>query len=233
MFQPLHLMTIALTAILVPLLCLYVTRGGEKRIEGWLGFLAILILLFDPAYWLWEWLTYGKFHMESTLPLYLCSLYSMLLPVGVFAKSGHLKQMALANVASVGMVSGVFGLILNYHTNYWPFFGFVVIRSLLFHFVMIFGSVLLWVSGFYKPQPGDQWRAMIPVVVLLIPSVILNILYGYDYSYTNGGLGTPFEILSSVLPKPLFLLVVYTGLFLLIWFLFYRKLPLFSKKAEK
>lgn len=233
MFKPAHLMSIALTALMAPLLSQYVARGGREKVERWLYGLAFLIVWFDPAYWLWEWTTYGKFHYASTLPLYLCSLFWMLFPVGVFSRPGFFKQMALAHVATVGLISGIMGFVFNYHLNAWPFVSFVAIRSLLYHFLMIFGALLLWMSGYYQPKVFDHWRAMIPVVILLIPSLVLHALYGYDYGYTAGGQGTAFTILSSVVSKPLFLLTIYVGLFLLIWVLFYRHLPLLFCKKRK
>lgn len=233
MFQPLHLISMALVAVLVPALCKVATQGGFARVEQWLRVLAVTIVFFDPAYWVWEWATFGKFDPAYTLPLYLCSLFWMLLPVGVFMKPGFIRQMALANVATTGLLSGLLGFILNYHINVYPFFSFVGIRTLSYHALMIFGSVLLWVSGYYKPKSGDQWRGFIPILVLLVPALILNARYGYDYAYTAGGIGTPITILSSIMPKPLFLFTFYTLLFLLIWLLFYRKIPLLATKDDK
>lgn len=233
MFSPLHLLSMLVVAVLVPMLCRFAIRGGPARVERWLRVLAVVIVFFDPAYWIWEWSTFGKFDPAYTLPLYLCSLFWILLPVGVFSKPGFVKQMALANVATTGLLSGLMGYILNYHIDVYPIFSFVGVRTLLYHALMIFGAVLLWTSGYYKPKAGDQWRGFIPILVLLVPALILNARYGYDYAYTAGGLGTPITILSSVMPKPLFLLTFYTLLFLLIWILFYRKTPLFSRTDKK
>lgn len=233
MFQPLHLLSMAFLAIGIPLLSRSVIAGGRDRVEQCLRFLAVVIVFFDPAYWIWEWLTFGEFDPKFTLPLYLCSLFWMLLPVGVFAKEGAMKQIALANVATIGLISGLMGYVFNYHINVHPFFSFVGIRTLLYHALMIFGSTLLWTSGYYQPKPGDQWRAFLPVGVLLVPSLILNMLYGYDYCYTAGGLGTPIEILSRALPKPVFLFVFYGIFFVAVWISFYRKVPLRSKQPMK
>ena len=52
--------------------------------------------------------------------------------------------------------------------------------------------------------------------------LVLNHFFGWDYCYTAGGVGTPLERLSAVLPRGLFLLVLYGGLLLLIQVLFYR-----------
>ena len=61
------------------------------------------------------------------------------------------------------------------------------------------------------------------VAPLLSVCLVLNRLFGWDYCYTAGGLGTPLERVSAVLPKGLFLLVLYGVLLLLIQGIFYRR----------
>ncbi len=226
MFTTLHILFIGLTVITIPLLTRYITLGGHIRVEKWLKFLAVVIIFFDPIYWTWEWMTFGKFDFQYTLPLYLCSLFWLLMPFAIFLKRGTFKQIALANIATVGLVSGIMGFVFNYHLDTWGVISFVGLRSLLYHYLMIFGAYLIWKSGYYKPEAGDQWRAFVPVWIILFFGIILNILYGYDYGYTAGGQGTPFTILSNVLPIPIFLVLLYSLFFLVSWLIFYRKLPL-------
>lgn len=232
MFSLNHILAMIMSLGLIIGLTYIVRRGGRERSVRWLKGIALISLLFDPAYWIWEWQTFGRFHFASTLPLYLCSLFWWLMPVAMFTKPGRLKQTALACVATVSLTSGVFGFVFNYHLNAYPFFSFVPIRSLTYHFLMIWGAVLLWTSGYYQPKAGDQWRSFIPVWLLLIPGLILNQLHGYDYGYTAGGIGTPLEILSSALPKPIFLIILYGALFLLHWLIYYRRLPLIERAKK-
>lgn len=229
MFTLIHNATILFTLISIPLISRFIAKKGMGFVELILKGLAVLILFFDPIYWLWELNMFGQLRMASTLPLYLCSLFWMMLPLATFLKEGFIKQMALANIATVALLSGIMGFVFNYHLDAWGVMSFVGIRSLLYHYLMIFGSTLIWVSRYYQPKAGDQYRAFIPVWILLIPEVILNHFFGYDYGYTAGGQGTPFTILSNVLPKYIFLVVLYLLFFLIVWALFYRQLKLIKK----
>lgn len=231
MFTPVHNLTILLSLISIPLISQIITKKGKNFVEFVLKALAILILFFDPIYWIWEFNTFGELRLASTLPLYLCSLFWMMLPFAAFLKDGFIKHMALSNIATVGLISGSMGFVFNYHLDTWGVISFVGIRSLFYHYLMILGSTLIWGSRYYEPKAGDQWRAFVPVWVLLIPALILNLLYGYDYGYTAGGHGTPFTILSNLLPKALFLIILYGTFFLIVWALFYPKLKL-TKKDE-
>ncbi len=191
--------------------------------EHFIKFWAVAILFFDPVYWIWEARTFGSLNFATTLPLYLCSLFWMLLPVAAFAKPGLLKRIALSNICTIGILCGIFGIVFNVYLNVHHFLSFVPLRSLLYHLIMVFVPSLLWASGYYRPKALDSLLCFIPIAVLLIPCLLLNRLFGWDYCYTAGGIGTPLEHLSSHLPRSIFLIILFLGLLLINWLIFYCK----------
>lgn len=222
MFQIPHLLVLLVTGILVWRLGAAASRAGRERVLGWLKVCAVLALLFDPIYWAWEFWQYGQIHLATTLPLYLCSLFCMMLPLAVFSKRETLRQMAAANVCTMGMLGGVLGLVFNVYLNRYPFFHFVPVRSLLYHILMVAAATLLWRGGVYRPRSSDRVLCFVPVAALVGVSLVCNRLFGWDYCYTAGGVGTPLEALSRMMPIWTFLLVLYGGLWLLMQVLFYR-----------
>lgn len=88
---------------------------------------------------------------------------------------------------------------------------------------MIAAAVLLWAGDVYRPQPGDRVLCFVPVGVLVGVSLVCNRLFGWDYCYTAGGIGTPLEAASRIMPRWAFLFVLYGGLWLVIQALFYRR----------
>ena len=235
MFQTMHILILAAAGCGVMATCSVVKTKEKNAVERWLKICAVAVLLFDPVYWMWEMRHFGRIAAATTLPLYLCSLFGYLLPVALFAKQEGLRQMASATVCTIGMLGGVFGLVFNIYLNHYPFFSFVPLRSLLYHVIMVLVSAAMWASGYYTPQRKDRYLCFVPVLVLLGISLLLNRLYGWDYCYTAGGIGTPLERLSAVLPKGLFLLTLYGGLLLLIQVVFYRRFlsfPFSRPKAE-
>lgn len=228
MFSTGHIILIIFTVISIPYFTKLLIDSGYQH---FLKVVAVIILFFDPAYWIWEYLTFRSFNYATTLPLYLCSLFWLLMPFAAFLKEGKLKQIAMANIATVGLISGVMGFVLNYHIDVYPIISFVGIRTLLYHYLMMFVAYYLWRSQAYQALPGDQVRAFIPVWILLIPSLVLNRFFQYDYGYTNGGQGTALVLLSERLPRPVFLFVLYALFFIFVWAVFYRNIPL-SKKPN-
>lgn len=182
-------------------------------VDKYMKFFTVVVLAFDPIYWIWEWNTYGGVDLSTTLPLYICSLFWIMLPLAVFSKNEALKRSAMSNICSVGFLGGVFGLVFNTHLNYHPFFSFVPMRSLLYHFLMILISMTMLSTGYYKVKSGDANLAFIPFMLILIPSVLLNLAYGWDYCFTGGGIGTPLESISSLVSRPTYFVMLYGAIF--------------------
>ena len=231
MFRLPHLLVLFATGVLVWGLVLAARRAGRERVQSWLKVCAVLALLFDPVYWMWEMGQFGRIHPETTLPFYLCSLFWMMLPLAVFSEQEKLRQMAAANVCTMGVMGGVLGLVFNVYLNHYPFFHFVPVRSLIYHILMIAAAVLLWAGGVYRPRPGDRVLCFVPVAALVGVSLMLNRLFGWDYCYTAGGIGTPLEAMSRIMPRWAFLFVLYGGLWLVIQALFYRRF--YTDEIEK
>ena len=223
MFKLPHILVICFSAVFIPLYCKHLRNSSPSYVNMFFKISGIAILFFEPTFWTWEYLTYGRFDPATTLPLYLCSLFWMVLPFAIFLKPGIAKRIALSNVATIGFVGGLFGLIFNIYVNQYPFFSFVPIRSLLYHFTMLLVSCALWATGYYKPKAGDEYLCFVPFGIIMVPSLILNKLYGFDYLYTAGGIGTPLEAISSVMPRPVFLILLWGFMWFCMRLVFFRK----------
>ena len=222
MFRLPHLLVLLAAGLAAFSTWRWASRASDRQVERALRVCTLLALCFDPAYWLWEFSTFGGVRWETSLPLYLCSLFWLLLPLAVFARTEWVRQMASATVCTMGMLGGIVGLVFNVYLNQYPFFSFVPVRSLLYHILMVLTACILWASGRYQPRQADRCLCFAPVGLLVGVCLVLNHFFGWDYCYTAGGVGTPLERLSAVLPQGLVLLVLYGGVLLLIQVLFYR-----------
>ena len=223
MFQPLHLLVLLITALLTAAVYKGASTFPYDTVVRALKCCAVLMLFFDPVYWLWELRQFGALDFATTLPLYLCSLFWLLLPPAMFARHEAFRQTAAAAVCTLGLMCGVFGLVFNVYLDRYPFFSFIPVRSLLYHIMMILVPTAMWSSGYYRPQRRDRLLCFAPVAVLVSVCLLLNRIFGWDYCYTAGGIGTPLARVSARMPTLLFLLVLYGGLLLIVQFLFYRR----------
>lgn len=232
MFQPPHIAVLVCTALLTVLACRWARSAPREAVKRWLQVWAVAVLFFDPAYWIWEVGSFGRIDPATSLPLYLCSLFWLMLPLAVFARWDWLRQMASATVCTMGLLGGVFGLVFNIYLSRYPFLSFVPVRSLLYHILMVLVPAVMWSSGWYRPRREDRYLCFVPVAVLVGVCLVFNRLFGWDYCYTAGGAGTPLEKLSGALPRGLFLLVLYGALLGLIQLLFYRRIPAGGERED-
>lgn len=127
-----HILIIIFGLLAIVVACVLLRNLAHKKVEKILLVCAIIGLLIDPIYWIWELCTTGTLHFEQTLPLYFCSLFYMTLSTGVFFKNKEIKQICFSYLATFNIFSGLMGLILNNNLNHYSVFSFVGIRTLFF-----------------------------------------------------------------------------------------------------
>ncbi len=188
----------------------------KKKInfEAYLKYTALVSLCLDPIYWVWEYNTYGYFSFDTTLPLYICSLFWMVYPIVAFSKKREvLYRSALSSLLTIVYFGAILGLVFNTHIGNYDFWHFRVQMSLFYHALMMISITLIWSTGYYRFEGRDRYLFPIPLLLLMIPSSIVDYLYGYDYCYFNGAKGTTLQIFSDFLGVPLFILGFYIVLF--------------------
>ncbi len=224
-----HIIYILITFSITILLDILIKKG-KINFDKFLKISAVITLTLDPMYWIWEYVNFNKFNFETTLPLYICSLFWMLLPIVAFSKKkGLIYKISLVSLSTIVFYGGILGLVLNSHLNNYPFSHFIVQRSLFYHAMMMWVSILIWRTSYYQVEKNDKFLFPIPLLILMIPAYILDKKYGYDYCYFNGGPDSILKYLSDNLGVPLFLIVLYGLLFTTIYLI----LDLLYKKRIK
>ncbi len=179
-----------------------------------LKYAAYIALILDPLYWVWEYYNFGYLDLKITLPLYICSLFWYLTPIVAFSKKrGYLYRACISCLCTIVLYGAILGLVLNSHLNNYPFTHFIVQRSLFYHSLMLVVIGLIWSTGYYKVEKKDRFLSFIPLLIIMLPSYIVDKLYGYDYCYFNGGGGTTLDYFSDAMGIPLFVIFIYSLLF--------------------
>ncbi len=178
----------------------------------------------DPLNWLYE------------LPLFLCSIQLITIPVAAFGK-GRLRQASLDMVCIFGVlgaVLGTYGAGNNYAA--YPVLGFDNVVSALTHGISGFCSLYIMISG-----QGSMEKRNMPITFgilsgFCVAAYVANVLLDYNYMFLMRGDGTPYEILYSLVGgSPVLYPIGVVVLFLLyisgfygVWFACHRR-----KKVEE
>ncbi|MBR3423019.1 MAG: YwaF family protein [Clostridia bacterium] len=161
-------------------------------------------------------------HWRLNLPLFLCSIQLIALPVAAFTR-GRLKEAALDFVLIFGALGAVMGTYFagqNYAA--YPVFGFDNVISGLTHAIAGFSAIYIGVSGMASLKKKN-----IPITfgILLFfcgAAFAANAIIDYNYMFLRRGDGTPYDIFFNLVGgNPVLYPMIVIGLFLLYITVFY------------
>lgn len=194
LFSTPHLIFIALSFILVPVVCFLLRKTDHKKITVFLKVFAIVITVFEITKISWESyydITTGRgFNFGGILPLYTCSLLIYTTWFAAYGK-GKVKNYALAYITTVNLLSGGIGIVYCNGLNWYPFWTFGAFYSLFFHFSMFAVGCFLLFAGYKKLDWSDMLKAWVPMVILSVVAIPVNYAIGADYMQLYEGSGIP------------------------------------------
>ena len=203
-FSPEHLIFVSCFMVLMVTLAVYFGRKNrgvcdEKKnrvlivsailIDSFELFKIILMCVrsHDPMAWLIE------------LPLFLCSIQLITIPLAAFAK-GRVKEAALDFVFIFGILGAVLGTYLagNNYSCY-PVLSFDNTVSAITHSISGFASLYIAISGMASMKKKNTLLTFAILIPFCVTAYIANVLIDYNYMFLMRGDGTPYDILYNLL----------------------------------
>ena len=172
--------------------------------------------------------------IRMLLPLFLCSIQLIAIPVAAFSK-GRLKEAALDFVLIFGILGalvGNYGAAQNF--NSYPVLSYPNIHSGLNHSISGFASLYIIFSGMRSMKRDNIPVCLCILTAFCIIAYIANIVLDYNYMFLMAGDGTPYDILYNLVGgNPLLYPVMVVLLFYVYVFVFYGVYYLVTKKRSK
>jgi len=172
------------------------------------------------------------------LPLFLCSIQLITIPLAAFAK-GRVKEAALDFVFIFGLLgafAGTYGAGQNYGT--YPVLSFDNVVSGITHSISGFSALYIGVTRMTSMKPKNIWITFTILMSFCVAAYIADILIPYNYMFLMRGDGTPYDIFFNMVKgnKVLYpmivviLFLIYVSIFYLVYF-FVRKSIARKKEA--
>lgn len=220
--------TIALAAVLG---VRYRGRAEKERMKplAWAAFLIDGIEIFRIVMICWrERDALGWLYM---LPLFLCSIQLITIPLAAFAK-GRLKEAALDFVAIFGLlgaVLGTYGAGQNYAC--YPVLSIDNVASGVTHCISGFAALYILISG-----SASLKKRNVPVTYAILTAFcavayIVDLILPYNYMFLIRGDGTPYDIVYDLVggspvfyPLAVYLLfLIYIAAFYAVYYLVFGR----------
>ncbi|MBO4213099.1 MAG: YwaF family protein [Clostridia bacterium] len=158
----------------------------------------------------------------TNLPLFLCSIQLIVLPVAAFSK-GRIKEAAIDFVLIFGLLGGVLGIVgaaQNY--NAYPAVSFTNLVSAATHSISGFASIYIAASGMFTLKKKNYLITNGILLVFVVLALIANELIPYNYMFLKSHDGTPYSIFYNMVGgNPIFYPIIVVGVFVIWIFGFY------------
>lgn len=227
LFTKAHFATIA---ILVLILLLYIKifdKKSDKVKWRFLTILAFFLPCLEISKVLWD-KSQGIFSFPGSLPLHLCGLMSIFMPLTVIFKNTWLKEFVFAS----GCLGGICAITYPY-VNIYPPIHYLYIESMLVHSTIIYIPVLMIKFGFLMPNVKNIPKNFLVLLCLAGGALIVNILTGQNFFFLMGpATDTP---LYYIYPKTGYAgyMAIFIGFVLFMWVLLYAPFVIMEKRKRK
>ena len=178
-------------------------KSDDKKKNKVLVVSAILIVAIELTKIIFNCWEAGSFEsIRSNLPLFLCSIQLIAIPLAAFSK-GRLKESALDFVFIFGLLGAVLGTYAaaqNYGT--YPVISFINVNSGLTHAISGFCSLYIVISGMASMKKKNIWMTFATMVSFAVAAFIVNQInypdYQSNYMFLSQGDGTPYDMLYNL-----------------------------------
>jgi len=196
MFTIQHYCFLFASIIIIPIALLLLKRTTQKtQMKILKGIsVAIIVIHLSAVFVTFFSKTPTMANISSTIwPVFFCNVIMWLFFITfLFEKPLKVLYPILFNFAILG--GGLTLLLPYFHEGSQSIFQWLIMRSYLTHFLMLFGGLFGYVTGIYKPKVKDIIPIMCAFVFLMIFGNITNALFinfkGYDPNsmYLNEGM---------------------------------------------
>lgn len=193
-FDRYRLVYLIFCVIVIPLLAFILRKTKKEKIDIYIKIVATFITVMEIVKVSWESyfdVTTGQgFNAGGILPFDTCSLFIYSMLCAAFFK-GKVKDYALCWVMLYGFGGGVSYIIFPNVLNFYPILTFGAFHSLIFHFLMAFTAVFIFITKFISIQWKNLNKAFLFHMCFSAIVIPLDYIFKWDYMLYRDASGIP------------------------------------------
>lgn len=219
-------------AVLSFFLCLYITltilfrNKGPKTRQRYILVLALLLPFFSMLNDVWLVLI-GHFSPQSDLPLQLCGVMCLVIPIMVLSRNRVLMEFAYACGMPGALLAMLSPRIQGYYFISWGYLMFMIIHSLI-----VYVPLFMVITGDLRPRFRNLGKVASLFFGLAILDFFVNQQLSSDYLYLRWAPeGTLLDTFAAWVGSPGYLLVSFV-LVATVWLSLYLPWGKFHRRRE-
>jgi hypothetical integral membrane protein (TIGR02206 family) len=227
LFSPQHFLAISMVVCSWIILTLIFKDRSEGVKWRFITAVSLLLLLLEIAQMIW-YKSIGHFSYGYTLPLHLCSLMCIILPVMTITRNRLLMEYSYA----MGLVPA-FMTLLTPDIYYYPSLSFIYIQSMLVHGIICFIPIFLIFGMGFRPDISKLPKVigiLIGFAVIITP---INYFTDGNYFFLKyPAQGSPMEFFADLVGSPWYLLPTLM-LGAVLWVVIYLPFIIIEKQEKR
>lgn len=201
LFSVQHLLAIGMVIFSWAILTLVFKDKSIDKKWKFISLISLLLPLLEIVQMIW-YKSIGQFSFGYTLPLHLCSLMSVLLPLMAFTKNALLKEYSYA----IGLASALMAIITP-DVYFYPSFSFIYLQSMLVHGIICFIPIFLIFGMGFRPNIRNLPKVIGMLIGLSILITPVNYITDGNYFFLRfPAIGSPMEIFADLVGSPWYLI---------------------------
>ncbi len=200
LFSAWHILAVGLVACSWIILILLFKDRSQRAKWNFIKLMSLLLPVLELAQMIWYG-SVGEFSFGYTLPLHLCSLMSVILPIMAFSGNGLLKEYSYA----MGLAPALMTLITP-DVYYYPAFSFIYLQTMLVHGIICLIPLFMIFAMGFRPDIRKLPKVVGLLVVLAILMVPVNYITDGNYFFLRyPAPGSPMESFATLVGSPWYL----------------------------
>lgn len=175
--------------------------------------------------------TQNPLHWLYVLPLFLCSIQLIALPLAAFCK-GRVKEACLDFVMIFGILGAVFGTVgATQNYSAYPVISMDNVFSGITHSISGFASLYIIISGMASMKKDNKIITVGVLLAFAVMAYVANIVLDYNYMFLMYHDDTPYSIFYNLVGgSPILYPLIVVGIFVAYIFAYY---PIYYKMTNK
>lgn len=204
LFSAQHLLSIAMVVCSWAVLTLIFKDRSNEAKWRFLVLISLILPLNECAQVLW-YRAVGQFSWGYTLPLHLCSLMCLILPLMTITRNKLLQEYSFA----MGLAPALMTLITP-DVYYYPSFSFIYIQTMLGHGIICFIPIFLIFGMGFRPDIRNLPKVVSILVVLALIITPINYITDGNYFFLRyPAPGSPMEYFQQIAGSPGYLVLTF------------------------
>lgn len=201
-----HVFLLLLDLLVLSLLLFWTWHASPKTQHRLLCAAGVLVPLLELSHSVWMYLT-GTTQLVQLLPLHLCGLQSLFIPLAVFTRFSVFKDFVFAT----SLLGGIFGTLIPAGVaEYYPLFSFQTIQTVMLHGLLIYVPLALIVSGRHRPDLHHFHHVLCLFLFVVFVVGFIDFRFGQNYMFLfEPPAGTPLVWVFDTFGRQAYLLTAF------------------------